>query len=573
MIEEITKLLKIASEKVGITDPLIKLEHPDDISHGDFSSNVAMVHAKALKVNPKALAEKIVEEFNNLVSASDSKDNILPAEVAGPGFINFKIADSFFINKIVEISKNKKTLENFGKNKSLKDKQFIIEHTQPNPFKEFHIGHLMNNTIGESIARIYKENGADVKMATYHGDVGMHVAKTIWAMLQSGEFQSDISYLGKMYAEGSTKYETDENVKKEIIEINKQVFERTDEKVNKAYDFGRKLSLEYFEEIYKRLGSQFDYHFYESESGKIGKDIVLKFLDKGVFEKGDNDAVVFKGENFVPKTHTRVFLNGQGLPTYEAKEIGLAQLKLNFLPNYDSSITVTANEQDAFFNVVEVAIQQVFPELKGKLFHLSHGMLKLPSGKMSSRTGSIISAESLIDQTKEKVFEKISDRNFDTKEKENIAETVAIAAIKYSILRQSIGGDIIFDFDKSLSFEGDSGPYLQYATVRASAVISKAQQANILETITEKPEKSDLLEKLLLRFPEVIEHARVEYAPHFIVTYLTELASTFNSYYANNQIIDEKNALSSYRVVLSKVFVQVMKNGLNLLGIKVPERM
>lgn len=572
MTEEITKLLIQACEKVGITNPLIKLEHPEDISHGDFSSNVAMVYAKALKVNPKVLAEKIVLEFNNFLAKSDAKDSILPATVAGPGFINFKIADSFFINKIVEISRDKKALEDFGKNNSDKGKKVLIDYTAPNPFKEFHIGHLMNNIIGESVSRLLKNNGSEVKNVTYHGDVGIHIAQAIWGILNNKKTELTMEYLGSMYAFGATHYKDDENAKKEIIAINKKIFDRSDIEINKVYDEGRKISLDYFEEIYKRLASDFDNHFYESESGKIGRDVVLKYLEKGVFEKGEKGAVVFKGENYIPKTHTRVFLNSEGLPTYEGKEVGLAEMKLKFYP-YDLSITITANEQNSFFDVAEVAIQQVHPELKDKLLHLSHGVLKLPSGKMSSRTGSIISAESLIEQTKEKVLEKIKDRDFDIAEKERIAEAVALAAIRYTILRQSIGGDIIFDFDKSLSFEGDSGPYLQYATVRASAVISKAKQANIPETISEKPEKSDLLEKLLLRFPEVIEHASVEYAPHYIVTYLTELASTFNSYYANNQIIDEKNALSPYRIALVKVFVQVMRNGLWTLGIKVPERM
>jgi arginyl-tRNA synthetase len=264
-----------------------------------------------------------------------------------------------------------------------------------------------------------------------------------------------------------------------------------------------------------------------------------------------------------------VFLNSEGLPTYEGKEIGLAEMKLSFYP-YDFSITVTANEQNSFFDVLEVAIQEIHPELKGKLIHLSHGVLKLPSGKMSSRTGSIISAESLINQTKEKVLEKIEDRDFNDIEKKNISEMVALAAIRYSILRQSIGGDIIFDFDKSLSFEGDSGPYLQYATVRAQAVLNKVDDVKKVNIF---PDKVDLLEKLLMRFPEVIEKARNEYAPHHMVTYLTELASTFNSYYANNQILDDKDPLSSYRIELTKLFVQVMKKGLWILGIKVPERM
>jgi arginyl-tRNA synthetase len=242
---------------------------------------------------------------------------------------------------------------------------------------------------------------------------------------------------------------------------------------------------------------------------------------------------------------------------------------------YNKSITVTANEQDSFFDVVEVAISEIFPELKGKLKHLSHGMLRLPSGKMSSRTGDIISAEILINQVKEKVLEKIADRNFDEKEKGEIAEMVAIGAIKYSILKQAIGGDIIFGFDKSISFEGDSGPYLQYACVRANSILDKAKHYN-----TQKVSKMPFdtweiteLERYLYRFEEVVEKAGREYAPHYIVTYLTELAGMFNAFYANNKIIDENDPSSPYKLALTSATAYILKSGLHLLGIRVPNKM
>jgi arginyl-tRNA synthetase len=570
MTEEITKLLKLASENVGIINPLIKLEHPDDISHGDFSSNVAMVYAKALKVNPKVLAEKIVEEFNSLVSTSDAKENILEAVVAGPGFINFKLADSFFINKIVEISNDKKGLEDFGKIKKDSSKQIMVEYTDPNPFKVFHIGHLMANTIGESLSRLIEFSGAEVIRACYQGDVGLHVAKTVWAIKKDGKYKDDISYLGAMYVLGSSEYETNEQSKKEIVDINKKVFEKSDEEINQIYEAGRKLSLEYFDTIYAKLGTKFNNFFFESEVADDGIKIVNEFLKKDIFEKSEG-AIVFPGEKY--GEHTRVFINSQGLPTYEAKELGLTKKKFELYPKLSESVVVTANEQNAYFKVLLACINIIYPAIGSKMKHLSHGILRPSTGKMSSRKGNVVSADDLITEFESLVTEKTKDRDFSESERSEINNQVAVAGLKYTILRQAIGGDIIYDPTKALSFEGDSGPYLQYATVRAGAVISKAQQANISEVISENPEKSDLLEKLLLRFPEVIEHARAEYAPHYIVTYLTELASTFNSYYANNQIIDEKNPLSSYRVALVKVFVQTMKNGLWVLGIKVPERM
>ena len=323
-----------------------------------------------------------------------------------------------------------------------------------------------------------------------------------------------------------------------------------------------------------------DHHFYESETGEIGKKIVLENIPK-IFTKSEG-AVIFKGEEFEPKSHTRVFINSDCIPTYEAKEVGLTQLKREKY-DYRQSITVTANEQDSFFDVVEVAIGEIFPELKGGLTHLSHGMLKLSEGKMSSRTGDVITAESLLAQVKEKVLEKIEDRKFSEEQKKKISKIVALGAIKYSILKQAIGGDIIFDFNKSISFEGDSGPYLQYTAVRANSVLEKSKlQVSRFQSVfkflnpkIKRPENFEIteLEKYLYRFPEIVERAGKEYAPHYIVTYLTELASVFNGFYAHEQIIDSKNPASPYKIALPTAVSYVLTSGLNLLGIEVPERM
>lgn len=559
MNEVIIKSLDKASQKAGITVPNINLDHPADISHGDFSSNVAMVHAKALKISPKVLADKIVAELN-----SDLPNIVESVSVAGPGFINFKIKDEFFAKEILNISKD---LENFGKIKKDSGKQIMVEYTDPNPFKVFHIGHLMANTIGESLSRLVEFSGAKVIRACYQGDVGLHVAKTIWAIQKDGNYKDDINYLGSMYVLGSNEYDTNEQSKKEITDVNKKIFEKSDPEINKIYDAGRKLSLEYFDTIYAKLGTKFDNFFFESEVADDGKKIVNEFLKKNIFEQSEG-AIVFPGEKY--GEHTRVFINSQGLPTYEAKELGLTKKKFELYPELSESIVVTANEQSAYFKVLMACINAIYPVIGSKMKHLSHGLLRPSSGKMSSRKGNIVAADDLVSEFESLVVEKTKDRDFGIDEKYEINNQVAIAGLKYTILRQAIGGDIIYDPDKAISFEGDSGPYLQYATVRAQAILNKAGELGLPETL---PTKVELLEKMLVRFPEIIERARSEYAPHHIITYLTELSSAFNSYYAHNQIIDEKDPISVYRVTLTKVFVQTMKNGLWVLGIKVPKKM
>lgn len=545
--EEIKKILQRATGETDVT-----VEIPADNKFGDYSSNIALVLAKKTGKSPRQVADEIIEKFNSKVLKNLRIEKV---EVAGQGFINFYLSKEFFIEEIKNIDKN------FGTGRHAKGYKVIVEHTQPNPFKEFHIGHLMNNAIGESVARIIAANGATVKTASYHGDVGLHVAKTIW-----GKAQNPNTSWQDAYVAGSAAYEENEQAKQQITALNKEIYDRSDESINTMYDEGKKESFERFRKMYKKLDSTFDYHFYESDAGEVGKKLVLENLGK-IFTKGENGALVFRGEDFEPKTHTRVFINAQGFPTYEGKEIGLAFLKKVW--NYDKALTITANEQDSFFNVVEVAIGQVFPKAKGKLHHLSHGILKLPTGKMSSRTGNVITAEALIEKVKETVKEKSQGRGLSDEDMEKIA----IGAIKYSILKQSIGGDIIFDFEKSVSFEGDSGPYLQYAYVRAISVLEKAKDEGVKASFKKTPEEIGMLEKMMVRFPEIAEKAGQAYEPHVIVLYLTELAREFNNYYARAKIVDKDDELSPYRVALTQAFSTIIKNGLWLLGIAVPEKM
>lgn len=527
MKEALEKLVGDGLNAVGVRDAQFVVEHPTDLKMGDYSTNAG------IKYRDK-------KDDLLLYIQAHLPEGVERAEMAGPGFINFHLSNKFFADSLGEIIGKG---DNYGKSERLSREKVMVEHTQPNPFKAFHIGHLMNNTIGEAMSRVFRWNGAEVKTASYHGDVGLHAAKAVWALKRGDNLET-------AYATGSKAYEESEEAKQEIQEINKKIYDRSDEEINALYDSGRMESLKRFEAIYERLDSRFDFSFYESESGTLGKEIVLKFFKNGVFEESDG-AVVYRGEKV--GLHTRVFLNSDKLPTYEAKEVGLAEIKKQSFP-FDRSVTITASEQDAFFQVVEAAIGEVYPELKGKLKHLSHGMLRLPSGKMSSRTGDVITAENLIESVKEKVKGD---------------EKVAIGAIKYMILRQAIGGDIIFDIDKSVSTEGDSGVYLQYAHARATTLLEKAGRKG--DPNAEQGEVREV-ERLIYRFPEIIERAQIEYAPHYLTTYLTELAGAFNNFYAHEQVIGDSEE-SDYRLAIVEAFKIVLKNGLSVLGIPAPERM
>jgi arginyl-tRNA synthetase len=315
-------------------------------------------------------------------------------------------------------------------------------------------------------------------------------------------------------------------------------------------------------------------YYFESEVAPAGILLVREFLGKGVFEESEG-AVVFKAENYNPKLHTRVFINQAGLPTYETKELGLTARKFEEY-NPDLSIVTTAIEQKDYMSVVTEAIRQMFQEEKyaDRMMHITHGMMRFASGKMSSRKGNVVTGESLLRDVKEVILEKVKDRDMSDDEKRSVAEIVGVAALKYSILKQATGSDIVYDFEKSISFEGDSGPYLQYAYIRAQSVIEKAKTAGITASSDAKEgQEIIILEKLLYRFPGVIEESGIFYAPHHIATYLIEIAGAFNNFYAHYQIIGESVSESSYRLALVEAFSTTMKNGLTLLGISTPEKM
>jgi arginyl-tRNA synthetase len=435
----------------------------------------------------------------------------------------------------------------------------MVEYTDPNPFKEFHIGHLMSNTIGESISRLLQFEGAEVKNANYQGDVGPHVAKGIWGAQKLGIDPSNASELGKAYVAGAKAYEEDIATKAEIDAINAKVYDRSDENINKIYDAGRVATLAHFEELYSILGTKFDFYFFESETAPLGVELIKNHPE--VFEESDG-AKVFKG------SHTRVFITSRGLPTYEAKELGLAQIKEGKM-QADGYLTITASEQDGFFKVVYEAIEKVLPEMHGKLKHRSHGMMRFADGKMSSRTGNVITGESLIEDLIASAKERAAESR--AEDKEILAQQVAVAAIKYQVLKQATGKNIIFDREKALSLEGDSGPYLQYAYARTCAIAQKAADAGVVAKV-DASVTSNTVARLIPRFPEVVARAADLLEPHLVTTYLLELASSFNAWYAQEQILDGTPA-AAHKLALVEAVSRTLKNGLWILGIPAPEKM
>lgn len=570
MKEKIRLLLEESAKRLKIDPSSFSLDYPENACYGDISSNIALTGAKATGTSPVLLANRIKEDLQ----AHCPEDDIASISVAGPGFINFSFRDSHFFRTILN--------GDFDRPIGKGGKKILVEHTDPNTFKPFHIGHLMANAIGESLSRLLSHYGEEVTPLCYPSDIGLHIAKAIWAIRRNegvapGEDAPLIertAFLGKKYAEGTLAYEESPEVKVEIDALNKTIYEKSDADVLAWFEKGRKWSLEHFESLYGRLGTKFAEYIFESEMAPIGLRIVRDNVGR-IFEESEG-AVVFRGDNH--GLHTRVFINSQGLPTYEAKEIGLNTTKFRKYPDTDLSIVVTANEQNDYFRVLVKTLELLDGNIGARTKHIGHGMLRLPSGKMSSRTGRVITAEDLISTIKSMVMEKMKEtdrmKEVSNEEKDRIADQVAIGAVKYTILRQSIGSDVIFDSVKSISFEGDSGPYLQYSAVRAKAVLEKAAKEGIeAGSDIPLPKLSTSLEKFLVRFPDIAIRAREEFAPQIVANYLVALAAEFNSFYARQVIVDPKDPLSPYYVVLTRSFLSVMTRGLNLLGIEVPAKM
>lgn len=605
--------IKLAVKELDLEINEVELTHPEIASQGDYATNVALIAAKQAGKNPRELAEAIVSKLKDKSEELKDLDRV---EVAGPGFINFYLKQEYFLH----IPAHQQEADKTG---DLAGKKVMIEFTDPNPFKEFHIGHLYSNAVGEAISRLLEVMGAEVKRVNYQGDVGLHVAKAVWGLgeklkaegvsledVERKPLEERAKYLGEAYALGAAAYIEDKTAKQEIVDINKIVYEISfvilegesrpigshtwdsiaysakqnslQDDIATLYKVGRKWSLEYFETIYKRLGTKFDHYYFESQAGPVGLELVKEYLKKGVFIESDG-AVIFPGERYaVPAgrqgLHNRVFINSLGLPTYEAKELGLAPTKYKDFP-YDISLIITGNEIDAYFQVLLQALEQIKPELAAKTTHLSHGMVRLPEGKMSSRTGNVLTGEWLLDEAKRRLERAYHDMDSAT------LDMVSVAAVKWALLRSSIGKDVSFSFEQSISLEGDSGPYIQYTYARTQSVLGKAKseerhKGTHISEVTLKA-KNDLkleneemlLLKVLARFAEVVEEAATNYSPHVLTTYLFDLAQAFNLFYQKQRILQAEGEQKNFRLALTERTGGVLKQGLYLLGIKAPEKM
>ncbi|MEK7604425.1 MAG: arginine--tRNA ligase [Patescibacteria group bacterium] len=560
MEEKIQKAVQGALADMGAGDVAFAIGRPNGVSFGDYATNAALVAAKQLGKNPRELAEQLADTLRS--STTLGPTSIAAIEVAGPGFVNITLAREAVALAVAEAEVQG---SEWGKGTASSGVRTIVEYGNPNAFKEMHIGHLVGTVVGESVARLIENAGATLARDTFGGDIGPNVAKALWGLQKAGVTEPSATDLGTAYAAGSNAYDTDETAKVEIDALNQAIYAGSDAALMDLWRRGREVSMEEFRRIWKLLGTHFDFEFFDSDTTETGLRVVKDGLEKGVFEMSDG-AVIYNGEK--KGVHTMVFITSHNTPTYEAKDIGLAFLKEERWPS-DKVIIVTGNEQTGRFRTVLSALAELAPNLAAKMEHLATGFLKLTSGKMSSREGNVVTAADFITS----VVEKTSEKNADPL----VAEQVAVGAIKYMILRQAPGSDIIFDEAKSLSLEGDSGPYLQYALVRAKSVVAKTDETNSSKGMiyhtssTKHSDEAYVLERITLHFPEVAARAASSRAPNLLVNYLTELAGEWNAFYAKERIIGGEH--EAHKLLVARAFINTMTNGLTLLGIPTPERM
>lgn len=550
------KISEVIHELFGVKTPVV-LTRPD-AQYGDFATNVALQLAGELGKSPREVAEEIAAKLRET-------DGYAEVTIAGPGFINIRLSDETLLSQ----AQKKPGMFNAGRN-------IVLEYSCPNAFKELHTGHLYQTIYGDILAKMMVQSGADVHRTSFGGDVGLHVAKCLWGIrAQLGgehpEKLADVSsdtfersrWISACYVKGAAAYESDEATKAEIDELNKTIYGYHDTNdhespLAKIYWETRQWSFDYFDAFYRTIEVEQMHYYPESETAPIGLTVVKEQLAKGNLKESEG-AVVFEGDES-KHLHTRVFITSRGLPTYETKDIGVIwKEKADY--DFDHRILIIGNDQKEYMRVVFAAAEMFRPELAGTMTFLTNGMIRFGDGKkMSSRLGNVTRAADVIAIVRDKVRELVGD--------ESLIEPVTLGAIKYVFAKYKFGGDIAFDVEETVSLQGNSGPYLQYAHARARQVLAKASAQPAVPSVLEADERALVVK--LGEYSEIVERATREYAPHAICQYLYELAQEFNRFYEKNRIVGHER--EAERLTLVRLYADCLASGLALLGIDAPEK-
>lgn len=540
-IAAIVQKLFSVNEPVTVTRP--------DAQFGDYATNIALQLAKKVGKSPRDIAEQIAAELRETGEYQE-------VNVAGPGFINIRLTDKALLTELTTNS-----------NKTRDGQVVVIETNNPNPFKAMHIGHAFNAILADTIANLLEADGARTHRVSYHGDVGSHVGKSMWALLKY--IDGDIaklyavpvsernSFMSRMYAEGAAAYKADDQAKQAIIHLAQQSFTLEDSLYREVYETCKAWSFEELDKIVKRLGNKLvEKRYLESAADQLGVDTVRQHVGDVFIE--NEGALVFPGSEYGSFDNAFVSSTGRGL--YGARDLGLMQLK-NSDYHAKKSYIVTAEEQRDYFKGVIAAAELCLPELKSVTVNISTGTVVLSTGKMSSRTGDVIEIAWLFDRIAEAIGERGGEATDD----------IVAGALRYQFLKVRIGSDVVFDINEAVSLHGNSGSYLQYAHARAKSILEKAtaRPTELMTTELDPAERS--LVRKLTEYTEVVQTAQRDLLPHGICTYLYELCQEFNRFYEKSRVIGSDQ--EAKRVALVTQYAETLQRGLAILGIHAPDKM
>jgi len=511
------------------------------------------------------------------------------------GFLNLVLSDDYWFDRL----RNEISDPNYGffpKN----GRKLMLEYSSPNTNKPLHLGHIRNNLLGYSVAEILKAYGYDVIKANLVNDRGIHICKSMlsWKLYGNGETPESSGLkgdhlVGKYYVCFDKEYkkqiedlvskgQTEDEAKKNAPLIKEaqsmlQKWEAGDSKVVELWKMMNSWVYAGFAETYKKLGVDFDKYYYESDTYLLGKDIIQEGLEKGVFfTKDDNSVWIDLTEDGLDE---KLVLRGDGTSVYITQDLGTAQLKYDDF-KMDESIYVVGNEQDYHFKVLFLILKRLGKPWAKGLFHLSYGMVDLPSGKMKSREGTVVDAddlmEEMIETAKSRTEELGKVEGFSPDEKQKLYYNIGLGALKYFLLKVEPKKRLLFDPKESIDFQGHTGPFIQYTYARINSVLNKAVYSQ--ETEVERPKlfkESELdLIQALDQFPEKIEASAKEFSPAQVANYIFELAKLYNKFYHEESILKAEDlSIKNFRLKLSYITASVIARGMKLLGIDVPERM
>jgi len=555
MEKKIVKLLSFSGLKNKALDELIEV--PKDSKMGDYSFPCFSL-SKKLKKNPAEIAK----DFSSRIQLSKEFERV---EAIGP-YLNFFVNKKILAEKTIErITKEK---DKYGSGKFGKEK-VMIEFSQANTHKAFHVGHVRGTSLGESLARILEFSGNKVLRANYQGDTGMHVAKWIWCYRKyhsKEELENDESWIASIYVDAVKRLGKNKKLQKEVDEINKKLEDKTDEELVKLWKKTRKLSLDSFEKIYHELNTNFDEYFFENEVEKEGKKISEKLVERKIAEISEGATIVDLKKD---KLGVWVLLRSDGTVLYSAKDLALAEKKFSDF-KIDKSIYVVGSAQQLhFYQLFKTLEKMKFKQAKN-CEYVPVSEVRFPWGKMSSRSGDNVLysdfKKELVSYSMKEVEKRFKD--LESMEVYDRALAISIASLKYSMLKQDTNKNLIFNPEKSLSFEGDTGPYLLYSYARALSILKKAEYKK--QRKFEIGEISNSEKKLIVelgKFPEIVKSASENLSPNLIANYSFQLAKTFSEFYHNCQVIGSEE--ERFRLKLVDCFSQTIKNSLHLLGIPV----